>query len=320
MKFQRIGTVLLPSLGPVTRIVMLASMLCVATSAFAVDEDLPPPEASDTEVPRRSSVISPSTSTAVQTEDETLPSPSLGDESLPEPSADRGQENARNQVNRPPEDDDIFLPTPNVNDNIYYAPVGSPAPRMSAEDVDWRVITQNRPAFTLIGGIANKGYINNQVKGRITGPTAGASYRVISLGQTVFIHALLQFAWFSVGDVLSVANVKDEQMQYGGLFEVGIGRRLSLYASLLRRQSRVSADKVGVTDVSSQNVADLENVGSRPEFQFGAGAQWDFYVIPHGSMGARLHIEPDLFMVTLAVSMEPQPKKKLSLNFDKSRD
>jgi hypothetical protein len=310
----------MPIMGSLARIIVLGSMLCVATLAYAVDEDLPPPEAGDTQVPRRSSVISPSTSTAVQTEDETLPSPSLGDESLPEPSADRGQENARNQVNRPPDDDDIFLPTPNVNDNIYYAPVGTPAPRMSAEDVDWRVVTQNRPAFTLLAGIANKGYINNQVKGRITGPTAGASYRVISLGQTVFIHAQVQFAWFTVGDVLSVANVKDEQMQYGGILEFGIGRRLSLYGSLLRRQSRVSADKLGVQNSDAQNIADLENVGSKPEFKLGAGGQWDFYVQPHGSLGARLHLEPDLFMITLAVSMEPEPRKKLSLNFDRPRD
>ncbi len=314
MKFQRIGTELtLPikqMVGPLTRIVMLVSMLCVATLAYAVDEDLPPPDAG--------SAITDysSTTTAVQTEDETLPSPSLGDESLPEPSADRGQESSRNQVNRPPEDDDIFLPTPNVNENIYYAPVGSPAPRMAAEDVDWRVVTQNRPGFSLHAGLANKGYINNAVEGRITGPTVGLSIRMLSLGRSFFVHAHGSMSWFSVGNVLSVTNVKDQQLQYGGIFELGLGRSFSIYGSFLRRQSYVSAEG-GAEEVATRNVADLENVGNRPEWQPGAGVQWDFYVVPHGSMGARFHVEPDIFMVTLTMAIEPRPRKKLSLNFGK---
>jgi len=302
MKFQRIGKL--------TRIVTLSSMLCMAAASYAVDEDLPPPTGEP---------AIPSTDTPAPIEDESLPAPSLGDEALPEPSADRGQENAKNQVNRPAEDDEIFLPTPNVNDNIYQAPVGNPAPRFSSEDADWRVLTRNRPIFSMHAGIANKSYINSEVKGRITGPSAGFSIRALSLGQTVFLHAYAGYSWFNVGDVISVSGVKDGQLQYGGILEFGVGRRFSLYGSLLRRQSQVSTEGASATSSAERNVDDLENVGDPGTFYLGAGAQWDFYVIPHGSLGLRAHMETDLFMLTLSMAMEPQPRKRLNLNFDRTQ-
>src|SRR5262245_11024103 len=120
MKFQRIGT-----LYPVARIAIFSMLLLTASlpapRAYAVDEDIPPP--ADAELPAPKSSVGPA-KTATESplsEDENIPAPSLGDEALPEPSVDRGQEKARNQVNKPPADDEIFLPTPNVNDNVYYA-------------------------------------------------------------------------------------------------------------------------------------------------------------------------------------------------------
>ena len=290
----------------------LATLLFVAATALAVDEDLPPPDAGELQVPSASSP----TSTAVQIEDETLPSPSLGDDALPEPSADRGQENPRNQVNRPPEDDEIFLPTPNVNDNIHYAPVGTPAPRMAAEDVDWRIVSNNRPAFQLFLGAVNKAYVNIEVKGRQMGPVVGASYRFLSLGQTVFAHLYADIAWLRPGDVLSVPNVKDQMIHLGGLLEFALGRRVSIYGALLRRQSTVSDDKLNPLKPRGYNSADLTDVGEEPTLYLGAGVQWDFYVIPHGSLGTRFHVERDVFMLTLQMSMEPEPRRKITLNFD----
>jgi hypothetical protein len=312
MKFQRIGTGAAPRM--VAFSVTLATLFFVAATAFAVDEDLPPPDAGELQVPRATSP----TSTAVQIEDETLPSPSLGDDALPEPSADRGQENPRNQVNRPPEDDDIFLPTPNVNDNINYAPVGTPAPRMAAEDVDWRVVSNNRPMFSLFLGLANKAYVNVEVKGRQTGPTVGASIRFLNIGQTVFAHAYADVSWFKPGDVLSVPDVKDQQIHVGGLLEFALGRRISIYGSLLVRSSQVTTDKLGSAKPAGYNTDDLADVGEPSTLYLGAGLQWDFYVIPHGSLGARFHVERDLFALTLQMAMEPRPRRKLTLNFEDS--
>lgn len=292
--------------------VVYSTLFLFAAAAWAVDEDLPPPDAGELQIPSYSSP----TSTAVQMEDETLPSPSLGDDALPEPSADRGQENPRNQVNRPPEDDEIFLPTPNVNDNIHYAPVGQPAPRLSTEDTDWRVMSTNRPMFSLFVGAANKAYVNILVLGRQTGPVVGGSLRVISLGQTVFAHLYADIAWFRPGDVGSIPDVRDEQIHLGGLLEFGLGRRISFYTSLLRRSSRVSTTKLGSEKPAGYDTDDILDVGEEPTLYLGAGFQWDFYVIPHGSLGARFHVERDLFMLTLQMAMEPQPRRKLTLNFD----
>lgn len=278
-----------------------------AQTATAAEEDLPPPEG--TQAPAYGNG-------GLMNEDETLPDPSLGGEALPEPSADRGQENAKNQVNRPPEDDEVFLPTPAVNDNINYAPVGSPAPRISSDDSDWRVLTANRPMFSIMLGMANKGYVNDQVEGRITGPSAGISLRVLNLGQTIFLHLQANYSWFSLGDVLSISGVKDEQLQYGAAVEVGVGRRFSLFGTLLRRQSRVSDGKVGNTIPTGYNPGDLQFIGEEPTWYAGLGAQWDFYVIPHGSLGVRANVEMDLFTINLTMAMEPRPRKKLSFNMD----
>jgi hypothetical protein len=322
MKFQWIGT------GQVFARMAILSLLLLAgaNAAFAGDEDMPPPADSDIPAPRTSLPVTKTPNdSAVLNEDESIPAPSLGDDALPEPSVDRGQEKARNQVNKAPEDDEIFLPTPNVNDNVYYAPVGSPAPRVTADDLDWRVMNTNRPAFSLYAGAALKSYSNTPVKASFTnGYSVAASYRVLHLGQTLFLHAYYAFSYFDVGDVGSVSNVTDQTQQLGGILELAVGRRFSLFGTLLRRQANIKAappkknfNALGFPLASNaQDLSDINGVGEQPNWNLGAGFQWDFYVVPHGSIGVHVQVERSLYTLTLAMAIEPAPRKKLSLNYN----
>lgn len=312
MKFQRIGTI-----TPIARTAIFSMLLLAGALAHAADDDLPPPTGSDTPAPRSS--VGPAKTTldsAALSEEENIPAPSLGgDEALPEPSVDKSQERARNQVNKAPDDDEIFLPTPNSSDNIYYAPVGATAPQVSRDMSDWRSSDTNRPMFSLYAGLGFKTYANNYVKtDRTTGYSVGASVRMLTLSQVLFLHAVYRFSSYDVGDVNTVANVHDNTQHMGGMLELGVGRRLSLFASLLRRQTMVSSTGTAMAYQIEQK-ADLDGIGEEPSWYLGLGAQWDFYVIPHGSVGVHLDVEQDLYVLTLSFSMEPKPRQKLSLNY-----
>ncbi|MGZ3703916.1 MAG: hypothetical protein ACXVB8_12455 [Bdellovibrionota bacterium] len=292
-------------------------LLLVGAGAYAMDEDIPPP--ADSEIPAPQSSVgatkTPNDSAALN-EDESIPAPSLGDESLPEPSVDRGQEKAKNQVNKTPEDDEIFLPTPNVNDNVYYAPVGTPAPRVSSDDLDWRMLNTNRPAFSLYLGLGFKSYPNNFVKQNFTtGYFAGVSLRVLNLAQTLFLHAYYSFSAYDVGDVGSIANVVDNTQHMGGMLELALGRHFSLFGTLLRRQALIHSTTTNPQLTGLVNQADVADVGEPPSWYLGAAAQWDLYVVPHGSIGLHFQIERDLYALTVAFAVEPAPRKKLSLNY-----
>ncbi len=314
MHVQRIGTGY-RTVFLAARIVAAFIMLLGSTAGFSADDELPTPPSAEKEIPGASGGESPNAISA----DESIPAPSLGDESLPEPSADKGQEVPKNQVNRSQESDEVFLPTPNVSENLNYAPVGTPASRgSSGNDYEWQGGSEQRPIFSLYGGTGFKSYSNNLVlDARTTGMMVGASLRMLSLAQTVFVHLYGDVGWYSVGDVGSMSQVRDETVHLGGLLEVGVGRRFSLLGSLLRRQARVSAGN-GTTIGTPQNPSDLVGVGEEGTWHLGVGAQWDFYVIPHGSVGVHFQMEQDLFMLTLAIAMEPVPRKKMTLNFNES--
>jgi hypothetical protein len=314
MKFQRIGTGL-PN-AKIANFVLLLSMLLLAGAgrAYAVDEDLPPPSDSG----GASSGASGGGAAAMPEapalkEDESIPAPSIGDQALPEPSVDRGQEKASNQVNKAPSDDEIFLPTPNVENNVNYAPVGAPAPRVTQEDMDWRYNTSNHPAFSLYVGTGVKSYQNLNVQSNYNfGLMAGLGFRVLSLGQALFLHAIYRFSAYTLGDVGSVPGVVDNTQEFGGMLEFALSRNFSVFGTLLARQSVVRAQPPS----GPENLSDINGIGQARSFFLGIGGQYDFYVIPHGSVGVHVDVSQGLYVMTLAISMEPAPAKKLSLSFD----
>jgi hypothetical protein len=292
MKFFRFASFL-----PVaTLMIALAAGL-----ASAADDDLPEPTDGGDEA-----VSAPAPEDA-------LPDPSLGEgvDSLPQPGVDAQSENPKNVVNKPLESDDIFLPTPTAQESINYAPLGSPVSNRTVSD-DWRVGMERRPLVSLHGGVAIYNYPSEAVEANRNGPTVGGSVRIFDIAQTIFLHAYGSVGWVKLGGVGPFTDVKDTVIHLGGLLEVGIGRRLSLFGSLLKRGHTLkSGPDASLQFGTVERYTDLINEG----WKLGIGAQYDFYVIPHGSIGIRGHIEQDMGLVALTMAMEPRPRKKLSLNF-----
>ena len=175
----------------------------------------------------------------------------------------------------------------------------------------------SRPAFTLDVGVASRNYPTEALPDRKQGAQAGASYRIFNLGQTVFLHGYASIAYIRVGDVVNFQNVKDITYHLGGLLEVGVGRRLSLLGGLMIRQNYLTAEPYDRTrdgDNRPNPMTQLGQVGEPRTLKLGLGAQYDFYVIPHGSMGIRGYIEQDYAYVSLTLSMEPAPRKRETLS------
>jgi hypothetical protein len=241
--------------------------------------------------------------------EEALP-PAPGSSPFPEPSANPGSDS--NVVNKADASDDIFLPTPGVQDNVNYAPLGSPVTsRTNFDDNDWRMGMNNRPAFSFGIGGAVRNYVDSRTK-NTPGAMISGSWRVINIAQTVFLHAYASASVYRLGDLGPYSAVQDITLHMGGLLEIGIGRRLSLYGSLMRRSNTISATPNSLYPDANQ----LALVDEPTKMTFGAGVQWDFYVVPHGSLGARVHLEQDIAMFMLTMAIEPAPRKRLTLNYE----
>jgi hypothetical protein len=282
------------------------ALILAAPLAHADDDSLPlPQDGTEEEVP-----FNP----PPQDFEESLPG--SGEDALPEPMGSNGSSD--NVVNNAPAEDDIFLPTPQGQaPTNNYAPIttGTPVNTFSEDDnADWRYGWNKRPIFTAHGGISVVNYPVTGIAENIQAATAGASVRVWDIGQTVFLHAYGSFTWVNVGGVGPISEVKDAILNFGPMIEIGIGRRLSLYGSILRRNHNIKAGP----DASRQ-FGSLENFASQfaeDKWAPGLGIGYDFYVIPHGSLGIRAHVEQDIAMVALTMSIEPAPRKRLSLNFN----
>lgn len=239
-----------------------------------------------------------------------LPSPSLGEEEI------------RNQVNNPTVEEDVFLPPPAAQGAAdYSSPIAMPASgqRSAADfnDADWRNTMNDRPAFTFDMGLVSRTFGTTAIPDSKTGMAAGASYRVANLGQTVFLHAYAGIAYTKLGDVVSFRNVREVLYHFGGMLEVGVGRRLSLLGGLMFRENDLKADeyKQEIDGYIRPNpMTQLARVGESRSLKLGLGGQYDFYVIPHGSLGVRGYVEQDMIYVGLTMSMEPAPRKRASLS------
>jgi hypothetical protein len=292
--------------------------------AFAVD-DLPPPQGGSLdELPSSPEPQAP------LAEDNDTPAPSLGDQDLPAPNGGPAEKNS-NQVNRSNAPDNIYLPTPAGNNDINYAPVGSlnSSADYSGSSDEWKQGLSTRPIFSLSAGVASRNYATVLVPNAATGYGVGMSIRLFDVGQTVFVHGLVDVHFITVGDIApgkagpTYSNLRDKTYHLGGMLEIGLGRRFSLFGTLMRRWNTISYDAPSGDDSHIQAVlaqrdpAQLQFIGEVPSIRPGIGGQYDFYVIPHGSMGVQARLEQDFVYVGLTMSLEPAPRKKMSLNFEK---
>jgi hypothetical protein len=285
-------------------------MLFVSVAAWSADEDLPPP----LDGVNQEELENPP---AQEDLDDALPTPTLGsdEENLPDSWAGP-QEQDKYKVNNQAPNDQVYLPQAANQDSVYYAPLGN-NPTYSRDEIDrndWRMGMENRPMFSLHAGGAVFSYPSTAVQENREAITVGASVRVFNLAQTVFLHAYGSYSWVGVGPVGPFPNVKDTVLHLGGLLEVGVGRRVSIFGSLLRRAHTLSADTI--PEGQFQTIDSFTNIITNEGWKIGVGAQYDFYVIPHGSIGIRGHLEQDMLLIALTMALEPQPKRRMTLNFD----
>ena len=281
-------------------------------------------------------------------DDTTLPEPDFGGDSTPElnlgtselpipkSSLDTENKNTAGEAARPSEDqaDQVYLPTPSSSDLPSLGPISAPTnigggqeffrayeePRSSME----------RPAFALYLGPGFKSYTNDPDIGTRTGISLGLSYRVFEVAQLFSMSAFAGATILNLGDIggqyvadpsskwtgtSHIPHVNEKTYQVGLIGSIDLGRRFSILGGINYTTSSVSfGTQANADDAWPKEIA--PNISDAPALQLGVGAQYDFYVIPHGSMGIRGYAQQNLFVLSLAFSMEPQPRKKINLNYE----
>ncbi|MGZ3694633.1 MAG: hypothetical protein ACXWQO_10660, partial [Bdellovibrionota bacterium] len=181
---------------------LLTLLVCLSAPgiSFAVD-DLPPPQGGSLDELPSAPEPQPQ---GPQAEIGDIPAPSLGEEQDQLPGAIGGPaESNKNQVNRSDAPDNIYLPTPAGNNDINYAPIGnvSSGADYSTPGDEWKSGMSSRPTFSLSAGAATRNYATVLVPDPATGWGVGASIRLFDVGQTVFVHALADANFISIGDI-----------------------------------------------------------------------------------------------------------------------
>jgi hypothetical protein len=289
---------------------LLALLAFPMTRVVYAADDLPPP----------SGGLDPDPAPQNPIGDE-APAPSLGEEDLPDPAVGAGPEDNNFQVNRIDQEDEVYLPSPMTQDTVNFNPAGAPVANPNSVYADyWRNSVAARPAFAMQLGTAFRFYESPLVEDRKAGITLGANLRLINIAQTVFLHIFASATYFRVGDIgegnNAFRNVRDLTYHAGPLLEIGLGRKFSLFGSFFRRWNYLTAEPKQVATAPNADVRNLNFIGEPTNYKFGLGAQWDFYVIPHGSLGVRAHIEQNYGYVALTMAIEPAPPKRFNLNFE----
>lgn len=253
--------------------------------------------------------------------DEGAPAPSLGEEDLPDPAVGQGPEDDKFQVNRMDQEDEVYLPSPMTQDTVNFNPAGAPVANPNSVYADyWRNSATDRPNFSLELGAGIRYYPTVLIEDRKAGVTVGASYRLINIAQTVFLHLSANASYIPVGDVgtgnNAFRNVRDLTYRMGALLEVGLGRRFSVFGGFFRRSNYLTAEPKASNTAPNPDISVLANIGEETNYKFGIGGQWDFYVVPHGSIGLRGYAEQNFAYIAFTMALEPAPRKRFNLNYE----
>ena len=238
-----------------------------------------------------------------------LPGPSLGDSAPPDNSK---------QVNRLDDEDHIYLPNPTASQDYFNPPVNNADGGVAmpqSYSTSGSSGSMDRPRLGISIGPALRSYATSLAPQASYGGVAAATFRFLSLAQVLLFQAYFDVEYYHTSHIGNWTNVQDLNYHMGFTGELALGRKFQLYLSLLRRSNKVSADRSPGT---SPDIKELAYVNEDPIMQFGAGAQYDFYIIPHGSIGLRLFVEPNIGYLALTFQMEPAPRKKFNLNYDDS--
>ena len=182
-----------------------------------------------------------------------------------------------------------------------------------------------KPGFAIFGGWATKDYgVPSLINKTVGGFEIGFNARIWGFplfNMPISLNAFAAATFFKVGDIFDanvidpelgdlgfqLSEVADRTYRAGFMVEWEISRRIQLMVGMYRYFLEFSAfeDKIG----------DVVRKLDEDRLAIGFGAQVEFYVIPHGSLGARIWIELRYVSVLLAITMEPIPQKRHSANF-----
>lgn len=258
------------------------------------------------------------------------------DFALPVPTPEEEQSPVLDEIDQGPlapseATEDLFLPVPSdqvgvpsVNEN--YEDDFSPFYR--AGDVRHSTSTDEdilrKPGTVLWVGYANKEYTTNLLPDVQNGLEVGLSARLwrTTLFSLPFnFHVFGAVTYINLDDLVDggttfVDNV-DLTIRLGGLIEWEISRRIQLFAGAGKYFTEISTQGAlfGGQLQDFPAGATLKKVDEDPFF-IGVGAQWDFHVRPHGSLGLRGWAEVGYVSFLLTFTMEPIPKRRVSLNYD----
>lgn len=181
-----------------------------------------------------------------------------------------------------------------------------------------------KPGTAVWLGYATKQYSTNLLPNSQNGLEVGISGR---LWRSSIFSMPLNFNLFAAATFISLDDLvdrgftfvgnKDLSIRVGGMIEWEISRRIQLFVGAGKYFTEVSTKGAlineAITEVPSG--ATLAKVDEDPLF-VGVGAQWDFHVVPHGSIGARAWAEPGYISLLLTFTVEPIPRNRNSINYD----
>ncbi len=252
----------------------------------------------------------------------------LADEdSLPAPQLEEGAQNPAPALPPAPQGDELNAPAPlQAQEELPMLPIPEDENFAVARDrgetrreANINSGLYSRPMFVAYLGLAQRNFLSSNLyeDGPRRGPSIGLSFRMVDLADTVFLHAYADYSNFKIGSVktsseyspIVAANVSS--FRAGPIVEIGIGRRLSLFGSLLRRSDLLTADPIQ-PNTSRAPAIFYDNLAEPTEWRLGLGFLYDFYVIPHGAVGLRGQIEQDVYTISLSFAMEPVPRAKFN--------
>lgn len=147
------------------------------------------------------------------------------------------------------------------------------------------------------------------------------------LGLPISLHADAAVMFTDVGTVSGLVegepreavSVAETMYRFGLLAQLELSRRIILYGGVFYRLNEVrnsGGRSSNDNSIQGLNVAPLVGALAVREISFGLGAEWDFYVVPFGSLGIRGWYEPGLIVGSLSYSFDFVRPKRGAMNFE----
>ncbi len=174
----------------------------------------------------------------------------------------------------------------------------------------------DKPDWTLFMGGAQKSYPTNTLSDKATGLAFGFNTRLLEiplpLTGNIFFNLYAAGTYLNLGDIsqpnIFLADATDLTVRAGVLGEWELFRRLQVFALASYQYT-----KIGGTGLDTHKDRLKDN-----GLKISLGGQYEWYVVPYGSMGLRVLVDTSLITATLTLAVAPVPRssKPIELDFD----